>query len=103
MLLDFLGGARVLVKAAVCYWAPGLWNEMRRTPEAFQYDWRRSTQCFFFGKVSFFPFGPSKTRKVGTKVGVFFFFGKKGGGSGTSRKSEKKGGEFGDVTCFDGI
>ena len=45
---------------------------------------------FFFGKVSFFPFGPSKTRKVGTKVGVFFFFGKKGGGKWNKPKKCKK-------------
>lgn len=88
----FLGGARVLVKAAVCCLAPGLWNEMRRTPEAFQCDWRRSTQWWVFGEVFFFPFGPSKTRKVGNKVGgVFFFFlGKRGGGKKVEQAEKVK-------------
>lgn len=97
----------MLVKAAVCCWAPGLWNEMRRTPEAFQYDWRRFSPNggLFLGKVFFFPvWGHQTQERWEQKLGCSFFLGEnRGGKSGTSRKSEKIGGEVGDVTCFDGI
>ena len=44
----------MLVKAAVCCWALGLWNEMRRTPEALQYDWRRLTPGVWEGFFNFY-------------------------------------------------